>query len=90
MARVVGVEAVLPVIWAVGNAGLVGANARGAGKHVEGLVLVGATPDAGVVGAQARLPVHGVVGDASLVVGGAGGARGEGDSVLVPGARASA
>ena len=52
--------------------------------------MVGATTDAGVVGAQARLPVHGVVGDASLVVGGAGGARGEGDSVLVPGARASA
>jgi hypothetical protein len=51
--------------------------------------LVGAATDAGIVGTEARLPVHGVVGDASLVVGGAAGARGEGDSELVPGARAS-
>ncbi len=52
--------------------------------------MVGASTNTCVVGPQARLPVHAVVGNASLVVGGAGGARGEGDSVLVPGARASA
>ena len=52
--------------------------------------MVGAASDASVIGAEARLPVHGVVGNAALVVGGAAGARGEGDSKLIPGARAAA
>lgn len=51
--------------------------------------MEGAATDAGVVSAEARLPIHGVVGDTALVVGGTCGAGGKGDSVLVPGARAT-
>ena len=51
--------------------------------------MVDAATNAGIVGAKARLPIHGVVGNTSLVVGGACSARGEGDSKLIPGARAS-
>lgn len=37
-AAVVGVKARLPVVWVVGNAGLVSGDARAAGGHSDGLV----------------------------------------------------